>query len=177
MVENETNLKMKCLKFVNRGEYIDDDFKRYCAENEIKMTKTIPEKSQQNGVVGRMNMTLIKCARSMRIHTRFPETFWVNAVNTVTYLINKGLSIALDCRILEELQSGKKVNLSFFKVFGCLSYVHINAATISKFDSKSKKCFFIGYGDIKVGYHFWANQNRKIIKSKDVIFNEQVFYK
>ena len=107
MVENETNLKMKCLKFVNRGEYIDDDFKRYCAENEIKMTKTIPEKSQQNGVVGRMNMTLIKCARSMRIHVGLLKTFLADAVNT--YLINRDLSIPLDCRISEEVWSSKKV--------------------------------------------------------------------
>ena len=27
MVENETNLKVKCLKFDNGGEYIVDDFK------------------------------------------------------------------------------------------------------------------------------------------------------
>ena len=27
------------------------------------------------------------------------------------------------------------------------------------------------------GYHFWDEQNWKIIRSKDVIFNEQVFYK
>ena len=45
MVENETNLKAKCLKSYNRGKYIDDDhFKWYCIENVIKMTKTIPGK-------------------------------------------------------------------------------------------------------------------------------------
>ena len=58
IIENETNLKVNCLKSNNKGEYIDDDFKRYCAKNEIKMTKIIPEKPQQNGVIEMMNKTL-----------------------------------------------------------------------------------------------------------------------
>ena len=37
--------------------------------------------------------------------------------------------------------------------------------------------FFIGYGDEKFGYRFWDEQNRKIIRSRNVIFNEQVTYK
>ena len=37
--------------------------------------------------------------------------------------------------------------------------------------------FFIGYSDGKFGYRFWDEQNRKIIRSRNVIFNEQVMYK
>ena len=40
-----------------------------------------------------------------------------------------------------------------------------------------KKCFFIDYGEEKFGYRFWDEQNRKIIRSRNVIFNEQVIYK
>ena len=91
----------------------------------------------------------------MRIHVGLLKTFWVDAINIVTYLINRGSSIPLDCRIPKEVWSSKKINLSFLKVFGCLSYVHIDAATKSKLDLKYRKCFFIGYGDIKFSYHFW----------------------
>ena len=42
MVELETSSKVKCLKSDNGGEYVDSDFKRYCAENEIKMMRMIP---------------------------------------------------------------------------------------------------------------------------------------
>ena len=37
-----------------RRDYINDDFKRYCTKAGIKMTKTIPRKPQQNGVVERI---------------------------------------------------------------------------------------------------------------------------
>ena len=40
-----------------------------------------------------------------------------------------------------------------------------------------KYVFFIGHGDEKFGYRFWDEQNRKIIKSRNVIFNKQVMYK
>ena len=40
-----------------------------------------------------------------------------------------------------------------------------------------KYIFFIGYGYEEFGYKFWDEQNRKIIKSRNVIFNEQVMYK
>ena len=40
-----------------------------------------------------------------------------------------------------------------------------------------KYVFFIGYGDEKFGYRFWNEQNRKIIRSRNVIFNEHVMYK
>ena len=83
----------------------------------------------------------------------------------------------MDFRIPEEVWSGKEVNLSFLKVFGCLSYVHIDPTNRNKLDPKSKKYFFIGYGDAEFGYRFWDDQNRKIIRSRDVIFNEEVMYK
>lgn len=75
MVENETNLQMKCLRSNNKEEYIDDYFKQYCVENGIKMTKTILRKPQHNGVAKRMNTTLNERARGIRIHVGFPKMF------------------------------------------------------------------------------------------------------
>ncbi|XXG64806.1 hypothetical protein AAC387_Pa05g2660 [Persea americana] len=44
-------------------------------------------------------------------------------------------------------------------------------------NSKSRKCTFIGYGSDEFGYRFWDEENRKIIKSRNVIFNEKVMHK
>ena len=75
MVETETGLKVKCLRSDNREEYIDERFSEYCATQGIRMEKTIPGTPQQNGVAERMNRTLNKRARSMRLHTGLPKTF------------------------------------------------------------------------------------------------------
>jgi hypothetical protein len=42
MVENESSLKLKCLRSDNGEEYIDGGFKEYCAVNVIRMEKTVP---------------------------------------------------------------------------------------------------------------------------------------
>nr|CAN76388.1 hypothetical protein VITISV_037906 [Vitis vinifera] len=143
----------------------------------IRMEKTILRTPQQNGVAERMNRTLNKRARSMRLHAGLPKTFWPDVVSTATYLINRGPSVPMEFRLPEEVWSGKEVKFSHLKVFGCVSYVHIDYDARSKLDAKSKICFFIGYGDEKFGYRFWDEQNRKIIRSRNVIFNEQVMYK
>ena len=177
MVENETGLKIKRVRSDNGGEYKDNRFRELCANNGIKMEKTVPMTPQQNGVAERMNRTLNERARSMRIHAGLPKMFWAEAVNTAAYLINRGPSIPLDGKIPEEVWSGKEVNLSHLRVFGCISYVHIDSAERSKLDAKSNKCVFVGYGGDEFGYRFWDYENRKIIRSRDVIFNENVMYK
>ncbi|RVW47729.1 Retrovirus-related Pol polyprotein from transposon TNT 1-94 [Vitis vinifera] len=152
MVETETGLKVKCLRSDNGGEYIDGGFSEYCAAQGIRMEKTIPGTPQQNGVAERMNRTLNERARSMRLHAGLPKTFWADAVSTAAYLINQGPSVPMEFRLPEEVWSGKEVKFSHLKVFGCVSYVHIDSDARSKLDAKSKICFFIGYGDEKFGY-------------------------
>ncbi|KAL5810306.1 hypothetical protein ACOSQ4_026874 [Xanthoceras sorbifolium] len=177
MVENETGLKIKRLRSDNGGEYRDSRFREFCANSGIKMEKTVPMTPQQNGVAERMNRTLNERARSMRLHAGLPKMLWAEAVNTAAYLINRGPSVPLDGGIPEEVWSGKEVNVSHLRVFGCISYVHIDSAERSKLDAKSNKCVFVGYGGDEFGYRFWDYENRKIIRSRDVIFNENLMYK
>ena len=107
----------------------------------------------------------------MRLHARLPQTFWADAINTVVYLINRSPLVPMEFRLLKEVWNGKEVKFSHLKVFGCVSYVHIDFDARSKLDAKSKICFFIGYCDEKFGYRFWDEQNSKIIRSRKVIFN------
>ena len=88
-----------------------------------------------------------------------------------------GPSSSLDGGIPEEAWTGKKVNYSFLKTFGCEAFVHINKENRTKLEAKSKKCSFIGYGVNDFGYRFYDYENHKITRSRYVIFNEKVLYK
>ena len=68
-------------------------------------------------------------------------------------------------------------NFESLESFGCVSYVHIESNDRSKLGVKARKCFFINYGDKQFGYRFWDEQNRKIIRSRNVFFDEKVLYK
>jgi hypothetical protein len=92
-------------------------------------------------------------------------------------LINRGPSKPLDLAIPEEIWTGKEVKLSHLKVFGCVSYIHVSDHARSKLDAKSVKCTLVGYGEDEFGYKLWDDQNRKMIRSRDVVFNDKVMYK
>jgi len=106
-----------------------------------------------------------------------PKQFWVDAVNTTMYLINKGPSSPLNCGIPEETWTDKEINLNHLYTFSCISYVHIELRHRSKLNPKSKRCIFIGYRTNEYVYWFWDPENRKIIRHKDVVFNKQKTYK
>ena len=95
LVENETNLKLKCRKSDNGGEFCSNEFDSFCSHNGIRRIKVVPRTPQENGVVERMNRTILERARSMRIHAGFPLNLWANAIDTSVYLINRGVHLWL----------------------------------------------------------------------------------
>ena len=122
-------------------------------------------------------MMIMHCARCMRLHAWFSLQFWGDVLDTIFYLINEGPSSALDDGIPQEAWIGKKVKYSFLRTFGCELFVHIDKYYRTKLEAKSKKCTFIGYGVDDFGYRLWDLRNCKIIRSRDVVFNENVMYK
>ena len=126
MVENEIGKRLKCIKSDNEGEYCSKEFDEYCLEHGIHRENAIPGTPPENGVSERMNKTIMERARCMRLHAWFPLQFYVDAVDIVVFLINRGPSSSLDGGIPEEAWTSKKVNYSFLKTFGCEAFVHIN---------------------------------------------------
>jgi hypothetical protein len=116
-------------------------------------------------------------ARSMRLHGGLPLHFWADVVDIVAYLINRGTSCSLDDGIPEEAWTCKKINYSFLNTFSCEAFVHIDKENITNLEVKYKKCTFIGYGVNDFGYRLEDYGNHKIIRSRYVIFNENIMYK
>ena len=111
-VENQTGLKVKCLRCDNGGEYDKSEYKAFCAADGIRLIRTFLGKARQNGIAERINKTLNELARSMRIHCGLPKTFWADAVSTAAYLINGEPSIPLGFKIPEEVWTRKELKYS-----------------------------------------------------------------
>ena len=88
---------------------------------------------------------------------------------TTTYLINHGPSVPLNFGIPEEVWSGKNVNLSHLRVFGCVAYVHISDNGRDKLEAKSLKYTFIGYDIDEFEYRLWDEKNRNGAKAGQII--------
>jgi transposase InsO family protein len=74
---------VKCLRSDNGGEYYSKDFDDYYSYHGIRREKIAPRTPQENGVLERMNRTIMERARSMRLHVDFPLQFWAHVVYIV----------------------------------------------------------------------------------------------
>jgi hypothetical protein len=72
----------------------------------------------------------------------------------------------------EEKFTGKKLDVSHIRVFGCITYVHVPDDKRSKLDPKAKKCIFIGYFLEQKGYKCFNPSTRKLQVSRNVVFDE-----
>ena len=93
MVENEIGKILKYLKLDNDGEYCGKDFNEYYAYNVIIRIKVFLRTPQENRILERINRKILECARCMRLHVGLPLFMWANIVDTVVYLINRGLLV------------------------------------------------------------------------------------
>ena len=59
------------------------------------------------------------------------------------------------------------------RIFGCQAFVHVPKDERKKLDSKSKKCILMGYGTTTKGYRLYDPLKKRVVFSRDVIFNEQ----
>eukprot|EP00253_Pinus_taeda_P004835 PITA_04835 len=177
VVERETNELLKCLRTDNGGEYCSDAFKEYCNRFGIKHEKTMPGTAQQNGDAERMNCSIMEKMQSMLSNSSLEKNFWVEPVRTACYLINRSPTTALVGGIPEEVWTGKKLNYSHLKIFGFEAFVHIPKENRTKLDDKSMKHIFLGYADEDFGYRLWDPVKHKIIRCRDVIFNESEMFK
>ena len=93
-------------------------------------------------------------------------------MRTTVDVINLSPSAPLNGDVPEKVWKGKEVSYKHLKVFGCRASVHIPKEERSKLDDKSKQCIFVGYAHEEFGYRLWDPIDKKIIRSRDVIFLE-----
>ncbi|RVW45415.1 Retrovirus-related Pol polyprotein from transposon TNT 1-94 [Vitis vinifera] len=73
----------------------------------------------------------------------------------------------------EEAWSGSKPSVDHFRVFGCISHVHIPDSKRTKLDDKSVKCVLLGVSEESKAYRLYDPISQKIIVSRDVKFEEE----
>uniref|UniRef100_A0A146LH62 Retrovirus-related Pol polyprotein from transposon TNT 1-94 n=3 Tax=Lygus hesperus TaxID=30085 RepID=A0A146LH62_LYGHE len=176
LLENETNSKIKVLRTDNGTEYVNSEFSDFLEKSGIRHEVTIPHTPEQNGVAERANRTICEMARSMLLESDLPKPFWAEACSTAVYLKNRQPHRSLDGAIPEQLWTGKKIDLSHLRVFGCTAFAHIPKQFRKKFDAKSQQLIFVGYCLRSKGYRLLDLKNpKRIIRARDVSFIENGF--
>ena len=120
----------------------------------------------------RKNRHIAEIARALMSEKEMPQYYWAEAVHTAVYIMNRTPTAAVHDVTPEEKFTGLKADVSHFKVFGCIAYVHIPDELRTKLDPKAEKCIFIGYSLEQKGYRCYNPVTREIKVSRDVVFDE-----
>jgi len=91
--------------------------------------------------------------------------FWAEAVNTTVYIKNRYPIKTFDSKTPQEACADTKPDVSHLKVFGCKTFMHIPIEKISKLESKSIPCVFLGYCERNKTYRLMCVETKRIIKS------------
>jgi len=81
--------RVACVRSDHGIEFDNVKFDEFYNENGITHNFSAPRTPQQNGVVERKNRTLEEMSRTMLIDSGIAKNFWVEAVNTACYLVNR----------------------------------------------------------------------------------------
>ena len=173
LVEKEVGNPIKVLRTDRGGEYNSHEFSNFCENHGIKRQLTAAYTPQQNGVCERKNHTIMNMVRSLLTTSGIPKSFWPEAVNWSTHLLNRSLTLAVKNLTPEEAWSGRKPTVDYFRIFGCIAYAHIPDEKRRKLDNKGEKCIFLGVSDKSKAYKLDNPSTMKIVISRDVVFDEK----
>nr|GFB22087.1 hypothetical protein [Tanacetum cinerariifolium] len=135
--------------------------------------KTVPRTPQQNSFIERRNRTLIEAARTMLIFSKAPMFLWAEAVATACYTQNLSLIHTRHHKTTPyELVHNKKPSLTFFRVFGALSYPTNDNKDLRKLQPTADTGIFVGYAPSRKGYRIYNKRTRRIMETIHVQFNE-----
>ena len=170
LVETQTNRKVRRLRTDDGLEFFNKRFKNFYAEHRIVRHKTVRHTPKQNGLVERMNKTLINKVKCMLIQSKLSVSLWAKTLSTACYIVNRSPSSGINLKAPIELWIGRPTDYSNMRVFECPVYAHIKQG---KLKPRALKGVFIGYPERVKGYKLWCT-DFKPPKGKigmDVVFN------
>jgi hypothetical protein len=101
-----------------------------------------------------------------------PIHLWAESCNTVVYVQNRCPHRVLDMSTPEEDFTGKKLDVSHFKIFGSSVYVHVTRNARKKLDPTVEVGIFLGYKETPHNYHVYFPNIKMTIMRRDIKFDE-----
>ena len=107
----------------------------------------------------------------------FPMYLCNEATRTIVYVQNKISHSALGFKTPEQMFTGKKLEVSHLKIFGCPVFVHIQKEKRSKLDPSRKKGIFVGYCEVSKEFRIYIPSYHHMEISRDLTFGEDATLK
>jgi hypothetical protein len=111
-------------------------------------------------------------ARTMLDEYKTSDRFWAEAINTACYSINRLYLHRILKNTSYELLTGKKPNVSYFRVFGTKCFILVKRGRKSKFAPKAVEGFLLGYDSNTRAYRVFNKSIGLVEVSCDIVFDE-----
>jgi hypothetical protein len=170
--QTEFGLRIKKIRSDNVTEFKNSQIEGFLEEEGIKHEFCSPYTPQQNGVVERKNRTLLDMVRTMLDEYKTPDQFWAEAINTACYSIDRLYLHRILKKTSYEHLTGKKPNVSYFRVFGSKCFILIKRGRKSKFAPKAVEGFLLGYDSNTRAYRVFNKSTGLVEVSCDIVFDE-----
>ena len=154
---------------------MSNEWQEFCQRAGIHRQHTVRDEPHQNGVAERANRTLAEGITTILNEACLPSSFWWDAVAAFVHVHNRSPTSAIDGKTPYEAWYNSKPDVSYFRVFGCISYVNVKKDKRRPLQSHTQKCVFLGYPSNFKGWLFWNPITRKEIISDSAQFDERDF--
>nr|GEV07929.1 hypothetical protein [Tanacetum cinerariifolium] len=162
----------KSVRTDNGTKFVNQTLREFYENVVISHQTSVARTPQQNGIKDRQNQTLVEAAPTMLIFSKASLFLWAVAINTACYTRNHLLIRHRYNKTPYELMQDKKLDLSFFYVFGALCYPTHNNDDLGKLDAKADIGIFVDYAPAKKAFKIYNKGTKKIIETFHVTFNE-----
>ena len=98
---------------------------------------------------------------------------WVEACDTKVHVQNRSSHRILGMSTPTEAFTGKKPDVSHFKIFGSFVYVHVTKDARKKLEPIAEVGIFVGYIETPHNYHVYFPNNRMTVVRQDIKFDEE----
>ena len=151
------------------------DFQSFLQQKGIISQRSCPYTPQQNRVAERKNRHLLEVICTLLLESFVPLRFWVEALSTAVYLINRLPSQTLNLDSLYFHLFGVPPNYNSLHVFCYICFVHLPPIEPHKIPAQVVQYAFLGYSNSHKGFVCYDANNNKIRISQNVVFFENQY--
>ena len=174
-VSTQFSRTIKSVQCDNDREFDNSTARAFFLTHGVTLRMSCPYTSQQNGKAERILRTLNNITRSLLFQASLPPSYWVEALHTATYLLNRRPSKTLAQQTPYTALHGSPPSYNHLRVFGCKCYPNTSATAAHKLAPRSSLCVFLGYSENHKGYRCLDLSSNRLIISRHVVFDESSF--
>lgn len=177
-----TRFQKRAERFLNRKvlsvrtdqglEFVHSKFSKFLEDQGIKAERTNTYSPEMDGVSEKFNCTALDGIKTMLKDSGLSDGFWSEALLCYVYTWNRTCHQG-NKKTPFELYSGRKPSVKHFKIFGSKAYVGIPRQLRSKLQSRAKIGVMVGYALNTRGYRIWLPDQKKVIETINVTFEEK----